>query len=200
VAVVTYTPATLQTRTTFLTPPDVVRQTTAIPRAILNHSINADVLPAKPINDQLEIQIIMSLPTQFAYRMIGMTASADPTNAQDYGGSGYVEIQNALRPLPVGQAMRHAVQLTHVVKFVTPRTMWIARMDGDSKIPTYVLQSVVRSTGGAVQPTVAFKFTNQQAAAALAGSFDFLCQFYEYDIEQVQLYPPLVPTLTYAIA
>lgn len=197
-AVVTVGIQTLQTRITFIKPPDMVRQFTAIPRAILTFSANAAAVAAKPVNDQLELQVNMSLPTQFAYRLISLHANIIQTQAQDYTNPAYLVVQNGIRTLPAGQSIRHIVEVSVAIRIPTPLTTLIARMEATR--PTYIIQSNLKSTGGPVQPIVGFHATNQVATASLAGTIDFLCQFYEYDIEQVQMYPPLVPALTYAVS
>ncbi len=106
--VLTSLSATL-TRTVFIKPPDMVRQLTSLPRAIVNFNILNGTIDAKPVNDQQELIVGMTLPSEFAYRMLDMTVSLIQDVANDWSPRAYFELTNAIRNLEVGATERHVV-------------------------------------------------------------------------------------------
>lgn len=183
----TFTPAA--SRTTLLTPADMPRQATAIPRAVLNFGVANGVVSAKPINDQAILNVVISLPTQFAYRMIELTAWLTQDTAPDWGDQIYLEVVNAIRGLEQGLITRHVTAAVDFVAVPTPINAWAV----DLRVPSYILQSITRPTSS---PTITFKASNNSDPAAAAGVMSFYASFFEYDIEQVQMFPIHYPTLT----
>lgn len=182
-------------RVPFIKPPDLARMVTAIPRAVVWFINNAGTLPAKPLNDQQKIQFTNLLPLQFAYRLINAGVNVQVQQSDDWNINGEVIISNSMRGQPLGVSTRHSMEgkvgstfatiTGNINYFFSPQTM-----------PTFVVQSIRQNT----QAGLDFRFGNDAAAAATAGVVNFFAYYYEYDIEQVQMFPPLVPALTYAIA
>lgn len=180
-------------RVPFVKPPDLQRMFTALPRSIVHFNVINQTLSAKPLNDQQQVQVILNLPFEFAYRMVDAIMSLRQDVANNFNDSGQLEITNSLRGQPLGQVNRHVLRGTDTTTF-TPFVADVLVVP--DRVPTYIMQSV--SPG--ISPGLDFRMINLQAAASAAGFINFFASFYEYDIEQVQMFPPLVPgALTYAL-
>ncbi len=190
-AVVTTALTAAVSRTVFVKPPDALREWTPIPRALVNFSLQEGVIDAKPINDSQELIVTMTLDPQFAYRLIHFNASLIQDAANDWLNRAYLEVENAIRGMPDGQTQRHVVSLDDTVRNVSAVEMWMGRLQHRVG-PTYVIQST--PSGAAIGCT--FNAINQNAAAALAGTMDFLCTFLEFDIEQAERFYLHAPVMT----
>ncbi len=175
-------------RTAFIKPPDMVRQVTAIPRAIVTFEVNAGVISAKPLDDTAELIIGMSVDFSFAYRWIDLMWSLDVDAAFDWNNRAYLEITNAIRNLG-NFTLRHVVVCDDVTVVPGPSERIIART-GVDPVPgmRYIMQVIPGSAAGA-GPIITFKASNETAAASLAGTTNFYASMYEYDIEQVETFP-----------
>jgi len=180
-------------RVPYIKPPDLQRMQTAIPRALLAFTLSASI-PAKPVNDQQNVQVAVQLPTTFAYRMVSAICTIKQDVADDWDTAGSLRVTNGMRgQAATGQSNEHAIGSQLGSAFATSAPERYYRLDPQ---PTYIIQSIAVNAA----PVVDFRFTNIAAAVGAAGNILFFCQLYEYDIEQVQRFPPLVPVLTYAIA
>jgi len=184
------------TRVPFVKPPDLQRMYTSLPRARVDATITNGTVPAKPLNDQINLQVAVDLPTTFAYRLISMVAAIRIDEGQDWDSVGQLQITNGMRGQALGQVNRHPILSERTLSFsvITPEQLYF--MSPDKGLPTYIIQSLRTN----VAPVVDFRFSNQNTEDSAAGVINFFASFFEYDIEQVQMYPPLVPTLTYALA
>lgn len=179
------------TRTPFIKPPDLVREFTAMPRAIVNFELTNSVLTAKPVNDQAELIITIQLPVEFAYRWISLNVSVIQDVAFDWNGS-YIEITNGVRGLALGATQRWSTSKQNVDKIPTLNEMWIAFWN-EKVMPTDILQA---RDGNAVVMT--YKASNRNVAVGAAGTANCLFSFYEYDIEQAQRFPLHYATQVYS--
>jgi len=180
-------------RVPYVKPPDMQRLYTAMPRALVYFTVVNSTIPAKPASDQQNIQVATDLPTEFAYRMVSAIIDIRQDVADDWDANGIFEVTNAMRSQELGQINRHAItsSLANTFAPIIPERMY--RVD---PIPTYIMQSLQRN----VAPTLDFRLSNQGADAGATGFIQFFASFLEYDLEQVQMFPPLFPQLTYAIA
>lgn len=173
-------------------PPDLVRNETAMPRALINFTLQEATVDAKPSTDQQELDVTMALDSKFAYRLVDFNASLLQDVANDWLNRAYFEVSDAVRDLPAGSTQRHTVNLEDTRRNTSALEMWIARMGRGDSFPAYVIQSV-----GGLPIACHFFATNQTSAAGLAGTLDFFASFFEYEIEQVQRWPVHSPLLTY---
>ena len=175
-------------RTVFVKPPDMVRQYTAIPRAIVTFNILNGVISAKPLNDTAELIISILLDSDFAYRWIDLVFSLTQDTAFDWNARAYMELTNAIRNLEISATQHHPVVLDDVTVVPGPSERLMARgQEFVTTIPRYIIQTP--AINPAATPVVTFKASNTNVAAAAAGTTNFLASFYEYDIEQVEMYP-----------
>ncbi len=181
-------------RTVFVKPPDEVRQWTAWPRAIVNFNILDGVISAKPVNDQQELIIGMTLDSNLAYKMGDLCISLVQDVANDWNVRGYIEITNGVRNLVAGATQRHAVILDDAFRVPQGGEMWIGRTAAEVNMPRYVIQT----TPAGNTPVITFKATNQSAAVGAAGTVNFFVSFFEYEIEQVERFPIHYATQTYS--
>ncbi len=181
--------STLQ-RTVLTKPPDVVRQHSPWPRAMVNAFIQGGTLDAKPVNDQQELQIGVVLDPKFAYRLQDFSVSLIQDVANDWVARAYIEVQDAIRNLPSGQKTRHAVALDDTRQNVSALEMWVT-VAGPDRQPNYIFQALPNDL-------VIFNFfaTNEAAAAGLAGTVDSWFRFLEYEIEQAEWFALHYPVLT----
>ncbi len=183
------------TRTPFIKPPDLLREWTSIPRALVNFDILDGTISAKPVNDQQELLIAVDLPVEFAYRLVTVNVALFQDVANNWVDRAGFEITNAVRGLQLGNTQQWAMtidSLRDVPGFGGAiEEMWIARFE--HVIPTDILQS--RDGIGAV---IVFKASNVSAAVGGAGTVNFFCTFLEYDIEQAQRFPVHLPIMTYS--
>ncbi len=178
------------TRTVFLKPPDMVRELTPVPRALVNFDVLNGVISAKPLNDTAELTIGITLSGSFAYRWVEVMASMVQDTARDWNGLCYLELTNAVRNLEAGMTMRHTALRSNGTRTPTPTEMWI--LTGTTDIPKYVIQAVSQ----VATPVITFKANNDTAAASAAGTVNFHAAFLEYDIEQAERFPIHYPVLT----
>ncbi len=189
-AIVTVSLVATLSRTVFVKPPDLLRQFTAIPRAIVNFNILNGVITAKPINDDEELTISMILPTTFAYRWVDLNWSLSQDVANSWLNRSYLEITNGIRNLAGGATQRHVITNDDLIQIPGGTEMIAARAPSAgsvSDIPRYVIQSNPPGSGNA--PIVTFKSTNQTDPAGAAGTSNFFASFFEYDIEQAEAFP-----------
>ncbi len=186
--------ATLR-RTVFVKPPDMLRQLTAIPRAIVTFAILNGVISIKPLDDEQELIIGISLDGNFAYRWIDLMWTLDQDVAFDWNTRGYLELTNAIRNLELGMTLRHVVVLDDVT-IVPGGAERIMARTGVDPVPgmRYIIQTPAAHPTST--PIITFKATNQSAAAGVAGTTNFYASFYEYDIEQVEMYQMHYASLT----
>ncbi len=182
-----------QTKTTFIKPPDTVREWTAMPRALINFDILNGVISAKPENDSQELIISMTLDPTFAYRFLELAISLEQNQAANWQRQGYLELTNAIRGQALGATQHHLVPNSVVTRVPQGANMWISHPDVAYSLPRYVIQQ--RSIGAA--PVITFKAVNTIAAVATAGTVNFHCTWMEFDIEQAERFPIHWPALVY---
>lgn len=171
------------------------RQLTAIPRAIVTFNILNGVISAKPVNDTAELIIGIGLDGNFAYRWIELVWSLTQDVAFNWNSRAYVELTNAIRNLEISATQHHVVVLDDVTVVPGPSERIIARgQQFVTNIPRYIIQTP--AINAAATPVVTFKASNENVAVGAAGTTNFLASFYEYDIEQVQMYPIHYAALT----
>lgn len=180
-------------RVPFVKPPDTVRMFTAMPRAIVSFIVRGAPLSVKPINDQQTLQVLTNLPVQFAYRLIDMNMSITQDVAFDWEDGGGLIIVNGMRGTPLGTQTNHTLVGVNVLSFgpVTERKLWSMpdKMSG-------IVQSIAQGAAAITD----WRVVNRNTAAGGAGFVNFFATWYEYDLEQVQMFPPLVPAaLTYSM-
>ncbi len=188
-AVVLDSLATTLSRTVFVKPPDLLRQYTAIPRAIVNFNLLNGVISAKPANDQQELILSIVLDTNFAYRWVDFSFALIQDVANSWLNRGYIEITNGIRNLEPGSTERHVVTFDDLTRIPVPSEMLVARAPSAntvSDIPRYVIQ---RPPDGNSGPIITVKATNQTDPAGLAGTVNFFASFFEFDIEQAEAFP-----------
>lgn len=187
--------ATTRTRQVFTKMPDIPREYTPVPRAIVQFHIDSGVVAAKPVNDTYEITISVVLELRAAYRFLDFNWSLITDTAKDFTPIGYMEIINGIRGAPIGQTNRHAFTLgDSTLRDNSLDEVWIAKFVSELDRPRYIVQSVRQG----IAPTIAFNAVNLTAAASLAGTTDFFCSFFEYDIEQAEHFPLHFPVQTIA--
>jgi len=177
-------------RTTFIKPPDLQRQLTPLPRAILNFNVFNAAGTAKPLSDTLELAVAIDLPFTFAYRMIELHAVCTFTALSNWEPIQFLEVTNAIRDLEAGAFLRHPVSIVETVLQSPATPIWLTNpMD----VPTYIMQAAQR-----VAPVLTYRANNQDIDTGGTYVFNFYASFYEYDIEQVQMFPVHAPTQVYA--
>ncbi len=180
-------------RTVFVKPPDMQRLFTAIPRSIVTFHILNGVVDAKPVNDQQELIIGLSLDSAFAYRWIDLAFHLSQDVAHDWNARGYLEITNGIRNLEVGMTQNHVIVMDDIVVVPGASERLTART-GVDPVVRYIIQVPPNSPLGAA-PIITMKASNETAAVGAAGTCNFYASFYEYDIEQVEMYPVHIASL-----
>lgn len=189
--------ATLR-RTVFVKPPDLIRELTAMPRALVTFNILNGVISAKPLNDSQELTISMILDGNFAYRWIDLNWSLSQDVAQDWLNRGYLELTNAIRNLEIGATQRHVITMDDLIQIPGGSEMIACRAPSAntvSDIPRYVIQTP--AVNAQATPVITFKATNQNVAAGLAGTTNFFASFMEFDIEQAERFPLHWPAMVF---
>ncbi len=171
----------------------MARQYTAIPRAIVTFHILNGVISAKPLNDTAELIVSIVLPQNFAYRWVDLAFHLSQDVAFDWNARAYVELTNAIRNLEIGMTMNHVVVLDDVTVVPGPTERLMART-GVDPVVRYIIQTPAANPQAS--PVITMKASNETAAAGAAGVFNFYASFYEFDIEQVEMYPVHFSTLT----
>jgi hypothetical protein len=178
-------------RVPFLKPPDMQRLPTPLPRALIVLTVNQGVVDAKPTDDDMNLQVTFTPPVEFAYRLIDSSLEVHGGGTANYNDGGELQITNAMRGQPLGVTTRHGLRGQDGLIFVqTAQKFW--RLDAT---PSFIIQSI--SSG--ISPVMDWRVINGNATATLAATVNFLATLYEYDIEQVQMFPPLIPSLTYNV-
>ncbi len=182
-------------RTGFITPPDLVRELTGMPRAIVNYSVIQGAVSAKPDADQQELTVSCVFQTTFAYRYADLHAAVVQDVANAWEPRAYLEIVNAIRNIAPGSVQRHVYVLEDLTIVPGAGEGWTARVAAEANTPRYVIQTL---PGSQAAPVVTFKASNQATAVGAAGTLDFVASFFEYDIEQVERFPIHWPATTWA--
>lgn len=183
----------VETRTVFTKPPDFARQYSALPRALVNFTVNDGTISAKPINDSQELHISIDLDPKFAYRLVDLSVDVVQDVAKSWESRGFFEVTDRVRNLPVGTRQRYPIILDKGFRTPVPVEMWMAAKVRE-RLPTYVLQRIPAS---AVVNDVDFHATNQELPAGAAGVVNALFTFFEYEIEQAEFVALHYATLTY---
>ncbi len=171
----------------------MVREFTAMPRAIVNFDLLDGVISAKPVDDQQELIISMTLDPAFAYRFLELTVALTQNVAQNWQRFGYLELTNAIRNLVAGATQRHLIQNEVLTQVPQGGNQWITHHQAPGNMPRYVVQATAQQSA----PVITFKATDQAAAVATAGVVKFHCAWMEFDIEQAERFPIHWPALTY---
>jgi len=187
-AVVTDTFVPIISRTVFLKPRDMVRELTPIPRALLNFTVAAAAVSAKPLNDTYHSSVSIVLPFQFAYRLVELTQSIRQDTANDYADTAYLQVVNGIRRIPQGVIIDFPWSIASSFTTVSLEMNVVVPQHGN-KAPRGILQSILPR----ISPVVTFISHNVTAAAAAAGNLSFFASFLEYDLEQVERYPVHYP-------
>ncbi len=129
----------------------------------------------------------IDLDASFAYRMVAceITIVQDVAFAWQFGAE--LQVSGALRGVRINQVFHHS--LVAVAESFTTSPIVQQVHYALSRLPTYVMQG----RGAGFAPVINFRMVNNTAPAGLAGTVSTLVRFYEYDIEQVEMFPPLVP-------
>jgi len=184
-AVVLMSLAAVRTRQVFIKPPDSLREFTSMPRALVQFHLDEAVIDLKGATDQEELVVAMDLDQEFAYRLVDFNASLTQDTANDWTATCYLELSSAHRATPAALGNRHPLTMNDTTRVPQGGEMWIARPLDRHAMPTYIIQSSAPAS-----PTViTFKATNQNTAAAAAGTFSMYAAFLEFDLEQVQRFP-----------
>ncbi len=182
--------ASVFSRTAFIKPPDLQREWTAMPRALVNFTVDG-VLSAKPLNDSQEVNVSIVLPREFAYRWLSANVFIVQDVAIAWTNGTYLEVLDGVRGLPVSTVQRWpllAGQAFERIPTATPMLIW----RWDEVVPTDVLQA-----RNGISPTIVFKATNQAVSAGAAGEFNATFSLLEFDIEQAQRFPMHWPQMVY---
>lgn len=181
-----------QSRTVFTKPPDVVRWSTAIPRAIVNFTVVDGNIAAKPLNDTQRLNIAIPLDPTFAYRWLDLSVDLQQDVANDWQTRPFIQIVNGLRNLPLGATLRYPLVLENSFDAVIPSEVWmIPRL---SRPPSIIIQA----RAAPIDITfINFFATNQNAAAGGVGVLNALFTFLEYEIEQAESVAMHYAGLTY---
>lgn len=159
---------------------------TAEPRSIVNFNVVDGVLSAKPVNDQQNVIIAIDLPLAFAYRMIELNCFFTQDVSDDWDPHCLLDVTNGIRNLGgFGRNQVHPAPWTQTIRRNTTGLMAV-----DFPVPRYIMQAV-----DGTAPTITFEASNNTADVGAAGTVDFLATFFEYEIEQVQMYPIHFPAL-----
>ncbi len=174
-------------RLPFLKPPDMSRMQSPMPRAMMNCVLHNSGISAKPINDQQTLTVAVDLDPSFAYRMIAceITIVQDVAFAWQFGAE--LQVSSALRGVRINQIFHHS--MVAVAESFTTSPIVQQVHYAMSRLPTYIMQG----RGAGFAPIVNWRMVNNSAPAGAVGTVSALVRFYEYDIEQVQGFPPLVP-------
>jgi hypothetical protein len=171
-------------RVPFVKPPDSVRQVTYLPRAIMYFRLAGDVVPAKPINDQQNLQVTVTLDNEFAYRMIDVNMMVKQDVAHSWEDGAELQVTGALRGQPSSVTTHHPMDSTQSESFATIVEQKHYRM-------RQPVEYMIQGKGPGLAPVVDFRFSNIQTPAGAAGTAFFLCSFYEFDVEQAYMFPTL---------
>jgi hypothetical protein len=193
-AVVVTTLFATMTRVPFIKPPDMQRMITAMPRSIMTAVVDDGVLDAKPINDQQTLSVGMVLPFQFAYRQVTGYLRIINQGIANWQDGAEVQITNGMRGQPLGVTQHQLLHKTDILQFspIAAAGVWEY-----TRIPSTIIQSIAAG----VSPVMDIRTVNNAAAASVAATVQLVFTFYEYDIEQVQMFPSLVPhALTYDLS
>jgi len=182
------------TRQVFIKPADVQREFTSMPRALVQFSLNEAVIDLKPSTDQEELIVSMVLDAEFAYRLVDLNASLTQDTANDWTPGAYLELTNVHRAVGAGLSDRHGLTMVDTVRVPQGGEMWILRPLDLHGLPRFIIQSANRAAG----PVITLKATNQNTAAAAAGTFSMYAMFLEYDLEQVERFAVHWPMSVYS--
>jgi len=164
-------------------PPQPVTLWSAIPRGLFTGIVNAGVLDAKPVNDQQQLTITMTLPPNFGYVMSDSQLEVFQNRAADWNSRCQVQLTNFIRG-----AAGNVQGLTASYPQNMQDTTGVAASKAMQVLAPWPTMPIVASEPGA--PTIVLmEARNNNATVATAGTVMAFASFWQFDLEQIRKYP-----------
>lgn len=166
----------------FERPPDFAAGFSLIPRGLRRFFL-ATAVTAKPVNDQINVFITATLPSNFAYILRRFSLSLSGDRAADWEADIGLRMLNHIPGQPLGTSE----QVTVIGRLITatgnPNRTAAEVQDAISQ---FAGPFWTTATGGSA--TFRVDMTNLNATVALAAFVITHCEFLEYDLTQAQRY------------
>lgn len=163
-------------------PTDAQRAWSAIPRGVRRYTINAGALTLKPVNDQYELLVGMTINPTFAHIITGLWATIDQDVALNYD-TGYIEVVNGV-PLPFNGfklSLPTPVTTSHEVPGAEEYAIFTFADEARYRSPFWMPSGLA--------PVVTWKVGNRQDEVGAAGELMFLCEMAVFDLSQALNFP-----------
>jgi len=168
-------------------PPQAETLWTAIPRGLVSF-VAFVALNLKLAPDSFLLNTNFTLPPNFAYVFSDMNWSITQNRAFDWENRMNLNIQNFYRGASVsaaGMAGNYVHESATSSKDSQQRSMNL-RSERGMPFPTFPIIGNPGSSGALFQHSA---WNNNVTDAASAGTFDFWCAFWQFDLEQIRKYP-----------
>jgi len=163
------------------------RLVTAVPRGLLRF-FSDTALDAKPVNDDLVVNITASLPPGFAYVLSSLSYVLAVDRAADFDEFARFRIFNGL---PDGDAGNEQVAAFGLSLYIPGQAIAIAQriLNYSGGTPRdWFPQPLVR-TKGALGMSFTLQLGNGENTVQAAGTQFFNCAFYQYELNQAVRFP-----------
>ncbi len=163
------------------------RLVTSVPRGMVRF-FSDEALDAKPINDDLVVNITGSLPPAFAYVLSSLSYQLTDDRAEDFTAVTRFRIFNGL---PNGIPGNEQVATFNLTSFAPGALISTPQRFLDfslGSVREWFPQPLVR-TQGATGISFTLQLGNGNNTAAAAGTQFFNCAFYQYELNQAVRFP-----------
>ncbi len=157
---------------------------TAIPRGLKSFVVRRADLAAKPLNDTILLQVLMTLPAGFGYILNELHLNIEVARQQDW---------NPFVSWRVSRSSRATENMDYF--YAIP---W--ESSGRNGVSTFVRSTVITAGNLLRTPiipgqnpngvTMTLAAQNLNTTDAAAGTVNAVVSFWEFDLEQIQYYPP----------
>ncbi len=170
----------LASYTPFERPPEAVTLNSFIPRGIRRFFLQTDTA-AKPVNDEIIINMTATLPDQFAYVLRAFNVHLEADFANDFNGACLLRLFNHIPGQPLGN--------NEVIATILNRSVLPAGSAHATATVTQ-LSNFVGPFWSTKEGSVTFRaqLNNTQAQVLAAGFVTTHVEFLEYDLVQAQRY------------
>ncbi len=142
----------------------------------------AEVLALKPINDTLLLTVSWTLPPNFGYILNEMYLNIIVDKAFEWRDTGQYRLSQA-SSATAGASYRVPIEFALASNAAAGTTLRMTRIRAGELPRTPIVTQQVGTTA-------VMAFTNENANAEAAGTVDAIISYWEYDLEQLQNYPP----------
>lgn len=167
-------------------PPQALTLWSAIPRGLQSFVVATGALEAKPLNDDILLNLTATLPPKFGYVLMDLKLDIAVNTAFDWSVAMSLNLQNYYRApealsLPLSSTWRGDFDIANAITSTTRTSRW----RGNNPLPTFPIIGTPGTSGA----LVVISASNSIDAAQATGVINAYISFWQFDLEQIRKYP-----------